>query len=480
MALESKLELRLTQKLILTPQLQQSIKLLQAPQLELSEILTQEMLENPFLEEVLDEEAEENIESPEMMMEEKIHEETGEDIDLPLERIFSFRTDEYFEERACDGRDLGYFTNDIETTYPLEGNTRKPNLYEYLLWQLRLSPRSSEPISQVAEVIIGNLNEDGYLQVSIEEIAEISQVDTATAMDALTLIHGFDPPGVGARNLQECLILQLKSLNLEGTLVEKILTHGFEELAGKRYKQLATRFKTSLQNILDAVKIIEGLEPRPGRNYSNEDPPHIIPDVYVEESEGKFIITLNDEGIPRVRLSNHYRRLLSYKNNLSSEEKSFLKEKLRSAIWLLKSLDQRKKTIYRITESILKFQEDFFRKGIKYLKPLTLRDVATDLGIHESTVSRVTSNKYLQCQRGLFNFKFFFSNPVPLRGDISSASVKEIIKEAIAREDPKLPLHDKHLVEILRSKNINVALRTVAKYREGLKILSYSKRKKWF
>lgn len=479
MALEGRLEGRLTQKLVLTPQLQQSIKLLQVPQIELSQILTQEMLENPFLEEIFDEEPEENIEHEALAMEEKPHEETEEDIDLPLEKIFSFSTDDYFEERACDGRDLGYFTTGIETTHPLEGNTKKPDLYEYLLWQLGLS-RSTELITQVAEVIIGNLNEDGYLQASIEEIAQIAKVDTSTARDALTLIQGFDPLGVGARNLQECLLLQLKPLNPEGTLVEKILTYGFEELNRRNYKQLATMFKTSLGEVLNAVKIIEGLEPRPGRNYSNKEPPYIIPDIYVEESEGKFIIILNDEGIPRLRLSNHYRRLLSNKNALSSEERRFLKEKLRSAIWLLRSLDQRKRTIYRITESIMKFQEDFFRKGIKYLNPLTLRDVATNLGIHESTVSRVTSNKYLQCPRGLFSFRYFFSNSIPVRGDVSSASVKEIIKEAIVREDPRLPLHDKHLVELLRGKNINVALRTVAKYREELEIPSYLRRKKWF
>jgi len=477
MALDGRLQFKLTQKLTLTPQLQQSIKLLQLPQLELSHLITQELMENPFLEEVIDEEPEEMTGHSGIVIEEGAYKETEDDIESPLEKIFSFRTDEYFEERAGDGRDIGYFTQGIETTPSFEGNTGRADLYEHLLWQLRFS-RSSELIRGVAEVIINNLNEDGYLQASIEEISKMAQVEIATVENALMVVRGLDPPGIGARNLRECLLLQLKSLNLEGTLVEKILTEGLEELNEKKYKQLATRFKTSLDDILSAVKIIEGLEPRPGRNYSKEESPCIIPDVYVEESEGRFIVILNDEGIPKLRLSNYYRRLLINKNTLSSTERMFLKERLRSAIWFLKSIDQRRKTIYRITECILRFQEDFFRKGAGYLKPLTLRDVARSLGIHESTVSRVTSNKYLQCPSGLFSFRYFFSNS--LEGDVSSSSVKEIIKKAIAGENPTSPLHDKDLVDILRGKNINVALRTVAKYRERLKIPSYHKRKKLF
>jgi RNA polymerase sigma-54 factor len=479
MAISQKLELKLSQKLILTPQLQQSIKLLQLPQLELSQVLNQEVMENPLLEEVVERESDYRDETPDQQREEEQNYEPPEDFEAPLEKIFGFTTDDYFEERGSDGRDLGYFTSGIETASPFERNDGKIDLQEYLTWQLRLS-RTSDPLRQVAEVVLGNLNQDGYLQASIEEIGKMSKVDVKTAEDAVELIRGFDPPGVGAKNLQECLLLQLKPLSLENTLVEKILSDGFIELEKKRYKHLASKLKVSIDDILTAVKIIEGLEPRPGRNYSKDEVIHIAPDVYIEESEGGFIIILNDEGIPRLRLSNYYRKLISKKNSLGQEEKQFLEEKLRSAIWLLRSLTQRKKTIYRITESILKFQHEFFRNGIEHLKPLNLKDIATDLGMHESTISRVTSNKYLQCPRGLFGFRFFLSNAVhAVNGEISSSTVKDYIKQLISKEDPKVPFSDKGIVEILNGREINIARRTVAKYREEMRIPSHNRRKKW-
>jgi RNA polymerase sigma-54 factor len=479
MAISQKLELKLAQKLILTPQLQQSIKLLQLPQLELTQMLNQELMENPLLEETMERESEERNEGTELSRtEEKIHE-PADDVEAPLEKIFGFTTDEYFEERGSDGRDLGYFTDGMETPSPFERNDGKIDLHEHLLWQLRLS-RTSDSIRRVAEIVMGNLNEDGYLQASSEEIAKMAEIDVSTAEKAIALIREFDPPGVGAKTLQECLLLQLKSLKLENTLVENILTDGFGELEKKKYKQLAAKFKVPLDDILYAVKVIEGLEPRPGRNYSREEVIHITPDVFIQETDGKLIIILNDEGIPRLKLSNYYRSLIAKKNALGKEEKQFLEEKLRSAVWLLKSLGQRKKTIYRITGSILKFQEEFFRKGIEHLKPLNLKDIATDLGMHQSTISRVTSNKYLQCPRGLLSFRFFLSNAVHSeQGEVSSSTVKDIIRQLIANEDPRAPLSDKGVYEILNRRNINIARRTVAKYREELKIPSHTRRKRW-
>jgi RNA polymerase sigma-54 factor len=481
MAQEQRLELRLSQKLILTPQLQQSIKLLQLPLLELSQDINQELMNNPLLEETMDREPEEKVETPEMRLEEEPFQEVSDDSETPLEKIFGFTTDSYFEDRESDGRDLGYFqenAEDVQTFF--ERNRKKIDLYEHLLWQLRLS-HVSEAIGKPAEMIINNLNEDGYLRASFEEIAEAAGVDVKIVEEALAFVQKLDPPGAGARDLQECLLLQLEPLNLKGSLVENILVDGFQELEGKKYKQLALKFKMSLDDIFAAVKIIEGLEPRPGRNYSSDEPVHIIPDVYVEEVDGNFDITLNDEGIPKLRLSNYYRKLLSNKKSLGPEEKQFLEEKLRAAIWLLKSLDQRNRTIYRVTESILKFQEDFFRKGFKYLKPLNLKDVAEDMGMHESTISRVTSNKYVQCPQGLLSFRFFFSNAVSSEeGNISSSTVKDLIKKIISEEDSQRPLNDKKIVEILKGKGINVARRTAAKYREEMKLPSHIKRKKWF
>ncbi|MEW6602306.1 MAG: RNA polymerase factor sigma-54 [Nitrospirota bacterium] len=481
MAQEQRLELRLSQKLILTPQLQQSIKLLQLPLLELTQDINQELMNNPLLEENIERESETRNEQAATGVEEEPFREPLDDAEAPLEKIFGFTTDSYFEERESDGRDFGYFSDGTEEmSSPFERNRTKTDLYEHLLWQLRLSSVSG-PVGKTAEIIINNLNDYGYLQASLEEIAIMAETDLAVCEEALKFVQGLDPSGVGARNLQECLLLQLPPLNLKGTLVELILTEGFAELEGKKYKQLAAKLKVSIEDVFAAVKIIEGLEPRPGRNYSSDEPVHIIPDVYVEESDGKFIITLNEEGIPKLRLSNYYRRLLANKKTLGPEEKQFLEEKLRSAIWLLRSLDQRNKTIYKVTESILKFQEDFFRKGHKYLKPLNLRDVAEDLGMHESTISRVTSNKYIQCPQGLLNFRYFFSNAVPsARGDMSSSTVKDIIRQIVAEEDTSDPLNDQKIVEILKNKGISVARRTAAKYREELKIPSHLKRKKWF
>ncbi len=479
MAQEQRLELRLSQKLILTPQLQQSIKLLQLPLLELSQEIDQELMSNPVLEESMEGDSSKK-EQAEASREDEFQKPTN-DIEAPLEKIFGFTTDNYFEERESDGRDFGYFNDDTEEmSSPFERNTQKPDLFENLLWQLRLITITAK-IGKTVEVIINNLNDDGYLKASLEEIAQLADVDMETAEDAIRFIHKLDPPGVGARDLQECLLLQLGPLKLKGTLVEKIIAEGFSELENKKYKQLATKLKVTLEEIFSAIKIIEGLEPRPGRNYTGDEPVHVIPDVYVEESDGKFIITLNDEGIPKLRLSNYYRKLLANKKSLGKEEKEFLEEKLRSAIWLLKSLDQRNKTIYKVTDSILKFQKEFFRKGAEYLKPLNLRDIAEDIEMHESTISRVTSNKFIQCPQGLLNFRFFFSNAVSSStGDMSSSIVKNLIKEIIAEEDPKKPLNDKKIIDKLNEKGINIARRTAAKYREELRILSHAKRKKWF
>lgn len=476
---EQTLQLKMSQKLVLTPQLQQSIKLLQLPLLELSQSLTQELMNNPLLEEVTDRELLEKDAVSEPKAENEAEQNPIEDIETPLEKIFGYTTDNYFEERESDGRDLGYFNEGTETHSPFERNTKKTGLYEHLLWQLRLS-NVPESMGYIIEIIINNLNEYGYLDASLDEIARISETDIQTSEKALSLIHGFDPAGVGARNLQECLILQLKPLDLQDTLVEKILRQGFNELERKNLKQLASKLNASLDDIMSAVTIIEGLEPRPGRNYSSDETIYITPDVFVEEADGKFIITLNNEGTPRLRISAFYRRLLANKKALGKEEKEFLREKLRSALWLLKSLDQRNKTIYRVTESLLKFQEDFFRKGFQSLKPLKLKDIADDLGMHESTISRVTSSRYMQCPQGLISFKFFFNNAISsANGNLPSSTVKDTIRQFIEKEDHQKPFSDKKMAEMLKNSGVFIARRTVAKYRNELKIPSHTKRKKW-
>ncbi len=323
MAQEQRLELKFYQKLILTPQLQQSIKLLQLPLIELSQNITHELMENPMLEEVVERESDDKNDTEELSSGEQELPVQSDDVEAPLEKIFGFTSDNYFEERGSDGRDLGYFNDGTDVFPPFERNLKSPDLYEHLLWQLRLS-HTPEKISHIAEILINNLNEDGYLHVSVDEIADFAKSDVSDVEEALSIVRDFDPPGVGARNLRECLLLQLAPLNLSGTLVENILKDGFDLLERKKLKQLTSMFKESSDDVLGAVNIIRELEPRPGRSYSNEDAVHIIPDVYIEESDGKFVILLNDEGVPRVRLSNYYRKLLGNKKALRKEEKDFL------------------------------------------------------------------------------------------------------------------------------------------------------------
>jgi len=477
MALESRLELRLAQKLVLTPQLQMAIKLLQMPQLELSQAITQELVENPFLEETTDFASNEEISHEERESAEIP--EVQDDVEVPLERVMSFTIDNYFEERSYDGKDLGYFTPDNVIQPSFEsflGNST--DLSDHLLWQLRLS-REGENLRTVAEIIIGNIDENGYFRGSLEEIGTTAGTDAETAEKALTLIQSFDPPGIAARDIRECLQLQLKVLNLQGTLVEKLVTNDLDMIARKKYPHLAKQYDVSLEDIMAAVRVIEGLDPKPGTNFSSSTANYIVPDVYIIKAGDGYQIVLNDDGLPKLRINSYYHRLLTQKNTIPKEDRQFLEEKLRSAVWLMKSLDQRNKTIYRVTDNILTYQRDFFDNGVNSLKPLNLKDIAQELNLHESTISRVTSNKYLSCPRGIYSFRFFFSNAIQSdAGELSSTSVKEMLRKIVAEENAGKPLSDMRIVDIFKSQNITIARRTIAKYREELKIPSQSQRKK--
>ncbi len=477
MVLESRLELRLTQKLILTPQLQQAIKLLQMPHLELSHYLNQELMENPFLEESLDEVSLDEL-SPEEKDSLEIQEREADD-EGPLEKMSSFSVDEYFEERHSDGRDLGYFNPGTVTPPSFEQFlSRKPDLYDHLSWQLRLS-HLSEDVRRIGEIIIGNIDENGYLVASLEEIAQAAGADLSEVEHALSVIQSFDPPGVGARSVVECLLLQVKALRLEGTVVEQILLHNMAELEKKKYAAIAQQRGVPLSDVLAAVKVIEGLEPKPGRNFSNASPTYVTPDVYLVKAAGGYQIILNDEGVPRLRVSSYYKKLLQQQADFPKEDKQFLLEKMRSAVGLLKSLDQRNRTIYRVTETLLDLQKDFFEHGVQHLRPLTLKEVAAALNLHESTISRVTSNKYLSCEHGIFGFRFLFSSALSRgMGSVSSTSVKDIIRKIIAEEAKGKPLSDQHISEILKRDGITIARRTVAKYREELGIPSQVQRRR--
>jgi RNA polymerase sigma-54 factor len=478
MALENRLELRLSQKLILTPQLQQAIKLLQLPHLELSQFLTQELTENPFLEETYEEETSLDELTPDEKDSMEL-EDAEEDTAAPLEKLMNFTVDEYFEERSSDGRDMGYFNPGTVTPPSFEQFTsKKLGLSDHLLWQLRLSP-ASEEIRTVGELIIGNINENGYLMSTLEEIKDSAKTEMETAEKALNLIQSFDPPGIGARDIRECLLLQVKLLNLSSTIVENIILNNMEELEKKKYDVIAQRYNLSLDEVMAAVKIIEGLEPKPGRTFSDVSTNYITPDVYLIKTEDGYQIILNDEGLPRLQVSSYYRKLMQQENAFPKEDKQFLIEKMRSAVGLLKSLDQRNRTIYRVTETLLDLQKDFFSKGVECLKPLTLRDVASILNLHESTVSRVTSNKYLSCERGVFCFRFLFSSALHSgAGNVSSTSVKNSIKQIISEEEHRKPLSDQEISGLLKQSGVMIARRTVAKYREELGIPSQVQRRK--
>ncbi len=475
MPLEHRLDLRLTQKLILTPQLQLAIKLLQLTQLELSQLLTQELAENPLLEEM--EEEQEILDINDRESEDVIEED--ENIEPPFESLYKFSIDDYFEERSSDGRDLGYFSHGLEDQPSFElFQAKKLSLHDHLLWQLMLT-EASDAVKNVAEMLIGNIDDDGYLKLSEEEMITLSGGDKHTLNRALAMIHEFDPSGVGARDLKECLLLQIKALQLCGSVVEKIVVNNLDDLCKKKYTQIAKQYELTTDDLSAAIKIIKGLNPHPGRTFSRDEIVYITPDVSIFKVEGEYHIILNDEGLPKIRLNNKYRRLLTQKELLSKDDKIFFKEKMKSAIELMKSLEQRNRTVYKVSESILKFQREFFDKGVQYIKPLTLKDIAADINMHESTISRVTSSKFLACSQGIFSFKYFFSSSIQsLTGEVSSTSVKDMIKKIITEEDANKPLSDKAIVDKLRGFDIKIARRTVAKYREDLKIQQQSLRKR--
>ncbi len=481
MALENRLDLRLSQRLVLTPQLQLAIKLLQHTQLELSQAINMELMENPFLEEnteVYENEAPVENENDHAASEEITF---NEDSEIDYERMFAFGTEEYFEDRGSDGRDLGYFGFDNNEEMPSYDAfyAKKSDLYEHLLWQLRLS-YGNESIKKVAEGVIANLDEDGYLRVPVQEIALLFNVDVAMVEEAIRLVQSFDPPGVAARDLKECLLLQVEYLGLKGTIAENIIKEHLQDIQNKKHQLIAKKYGISLEEVMAAMAVIERLEPRPGRQFSGAEISYITPDVFIERVDGDYRIIINDEGIPRLTINGHYRKLLSNKELLSKEERDFLRDKLRKAIELTKSLDQRNRTIYRVTESILKFQRDFFDFGSQYIKPLNLKDVALDINMHESTISRVTSNKFLSCPHGVFSFRYFFSSSLSgQEGEVSSTIVKDLIKQIISSEDPMKPFSDQAIAELLlKEQKITVARRTVAKYREELRLPPQNRRKK--
>ncbi len=489
MALEIRQQLKLSQQLVMTPQLQQAIKLLQLSRMELVELVQQELEENPVLEETLEqqepadretasEEAElgggatDAEESSETLQEVKGEQEGLSDIDWQT----------YLDGYTAGGT-VGEHYYDEDEDRPAFENllTRTPSLADHLLWQINLS-RLTDPERLVAAEIIGNLDEDGYFQATLEEVALATSASVEDVERVLGKVQELDPPGIASRSLQECLLKQVDALEMHGSVVEAMLRDHLSELEGKKYQVIAKALDVSLDEVLSAAKLISNLDPRPGRQFNQEEVHYISPDIFVHKVGEEYVVVLNDEGLPNLRINSFYRNALSGATPLDEKAGEYIQEKMRGALWLIKSIHQRQRTIYKVTRSIVKFQRAFFDYGIEHLKPLVLRDVAEDIQMHESTISRVTTNKYVQTPQGLFELKYFFNSGINTAdGDsVASESVKSKIREIIAAENARKPYSDQKIVEILREHNIDIARRTVTKYREMMNIGSSTQRKRLF
>ena len=476
MAIELRQQLKLAQQLIMTPQLQQAIKLLQLSRLELLDTISEELQSNPLLEEGLEEtpepspsREEDSPASPaEPVSEVTIDEKPKPDIDWE-EYLGDYSSGSKVRVERDQGRDFPATESRL---------VKRPSFNSHLLWQLRLSGITEEQ-KEVGNLIIGNLGRDGYLKATTAEIAQMGNCDQDCVEEVLHLVQGFDPVGVAARDLQECLLIQAKNLNLDDNLVVNILENHLHDLESRNYHAIVKATGRIPEEIQKAIDVITGFDPKPGRQFDEEEVQYISPDIYVYKVDNEFVILLNEDGMPKLRVSPFYRDALSKDGNVNEQTREYIQNKLRSAAWLIKSIHQRQRTIYRVAESIIKFQRDFFEKGIAHLKPLVLRDVAEDLEMHESTISRVTTNKYIHTPRGVFELKYFFNSSISsfTGGAVASESVKERIRQLIAKEDSRKPHSDKAIVERLREENIDIARRTVAKYRELLGILPSNLRK---
>jgi len=489
--LKQQLQQKQTQKLILAPALQQAIKLLPLTNLELIEVIDKELSENPLLEVV--EETEDNkpdtmddrgtaakLESGDTYAHEREPSDLaktlgldGKEDDREIERYFQ----EYFDNRL---RSYSYEVKDapaIENFIP-----KIQSLWDHLEWQANITFFDKKD-KEIATYIIGNINDDGYLTTSVEEIAQTQKTKINRVNRIRSKIKKFDPVGVGSLSLKEALLAQIDYLKIDNDLLRKIITEYLFLLEKSDFSQLAKILDVPLEEIKSCLEVIKKLNPTPGIKYSKEKTSYISPDIIVKKEEGELKITINDEGLPQLKISAYYKKLLSQASKDKSDAYPFLKEKLKKAFWFLRSLDQRNRTVYKVAKYIVESQTDFIEKGIEYIKPLTLMELAEEIGVHESTVGRVVSNKHMMTSRGMFPLKYFFHKS--LIGDygeeISSLRVKERIKKLIDNENKKNPLSDIEIESILSRENFKIARRTVAKYRKQLRIepSHIRKRKYW-
>lgn len=500
MGMEMRQELRLSQQLVMTPQLQQAIKLLQLSRMELVDMVHEEMLENPILEDDFEVSAEQAKERELLGGEEQLamQMEGAGNTELPLPptqvenpnqveiKADGTAVNEIDWENYLDNYTMAApmpsYRGDSEDLPSLEATlTKPPSLTDHLAWQLKLSNLTDRE-KEIGLIIVGNIDPDGYFkEPTIEELAADEGVSEELVEKVLEKIQTFDPIGVGARNLPECMLIQAVHAGQDDDLVVKMIKSHLGNLEKKNYQAIARDLKypaSDIEEIYEAAKVIMEFDPRPGRQYASDDPHYITPDVHIHKVGDKYFVVPNDDGLPKLKIANFYKAAMG-KGNAS---KDYVQDKLRSAQWLIRSIQQRQRTIIKVAESILKFQREFFDKGIAHLKPLILRDIAEDIGMHESTVSRVTTSKYVHTPQGIYELKFFFNSGISRTNgdDVASQAVKSKIKELVDGEEPKRPHSDQKIVELLKKSGIDIARRTVAKYREQMGILSSSKRKQVF
>jgi len=482
MPLELRQNLKLTQSLIMTQKLQQAIKLLQLSRLELEGEIQQVLESNPVLEdsEIQVQEKPEGDLSPETPgfsgESEPSPEGAGENGEAKSSQE-EWDWEGFLQDRLMPPP-MGEYEE--REALPFESlNPQKTTLKSHLMWQLHMAELDQEG-EAIGTLIIGNLNKDGYLRADVAEIAGELGIEPARVEEVLAVVQGFDPPGVAARDLKECLQLQVRVLGTPDPLVLAVIAGQLNNLANKNYQAIARELKVSMEKVIRATEVIMQLEPKPGRGFDSEDVDYINPDVHVEKVGSDYVIRLNEDGLPRLRINSFYLEAMRAPGQLPEGVRSYIQKHLDNALWFIRSIHQRQKTLYKVTESIVRYQQEFLDHGLSHLRPLTLRQVAEDVQMHESTISRVTTHKYVYTPQGIFDLKFFFNSGINMNlgEQIASESVKDKIRQIVHSENPENPWSDQEIADLLRRQDILIARRTIAKYRGMLGVLSSSKRKK--
>lgn len=475
MQLDYRLKLETSQKLIMTPQLRQAIAILQLPATELAALVEKELLENP----VLEADAGENIAEPDTDTDEYEPQRNEQDRNNEADLEPDGWVEYLLNGTKSENMSLAHGAEPVKQREIAD--TETVSLQNYLEMQLHFAVIDPSLLA-IGRYLIGSIDDNGYLSGTTAEVAEQLGVSEDTVIEVLTLIQTFDPVGVGARSLQECLLLQLSQRQEEYTrreyaLASAVIKDHLDQVAMGRYKQIAEKLRCSPHEVQQAVDIIRTLDPKPGSAFGGGQPGYIVPDVIVERINQQYVITINDKHVPQLSINSYYRQIV---RDEQSDARKYVEGRINAAVWLIKSIEQRQRTLYNVTEAIINLQQDFFDYGSKFLRPLTMKKVAEQVGVHESTVSRAAANKYIDTPHGVFAMNTFFSAGLQSAGgeDISASRVKQQIKELIAAEDQTQPLSDQVLSDILNGKGIKVSRRTVAKYREELSIPASSRRKR--